>query len=270
VLVDSGSGDGGAERLAAMFPRARVLALEENRSFAWAANQGAAATTAPLLLLLNPDTCIRPGSLDLLAAFLDQHPAAAGAVPLLIGEDGLPQHRWQLRHLPSASRLAVGLPGRSAFPRPPSRPAPVAQPAAAAWLMRRRLWDSLGGLDPAYTPAWWEDVDLCARLRERVQAVGGAPEECLWVVPEAEIVHQGGSSTVHLGDVRLLEIYHRNLLRFAARHHPHAAPWIRTGLRLALVIRAMLRPARRDAYLAALRTLPRISALTKRAPPASG
>jgi GT2 family glycosyltransferase len=241
ILVDSGSGDGGAERLAVAFPDVRVIALTENRSFAWAAGQGVAATSADYLLLLNPDTTVLPGSIDVLAGFLDQHPEAAGAVPLLENPDGSSQHRWQLRRLPSLLRLAAGLPGAPAFPGGVGpEPQKVEQPAAAAWLLRRSVWDDLGGFDPGFAPAWWEDVDLCQRLYRSGSR--------LWVVPAARVVHLGGSSLSHLEDSRFLIAYHSNLLRFARRHHRRWLWLIRACVRLSLLLWAVSRPARRDAY----------------------
>ena len=59
VLVDSGSGDGGADRLAAEFPDIQVIALVDNLGFAFAADRGAGDGSEPLLLLLNPDTARR-------------------------------------------------------------------------------------------------------------------------------------------------------------------------------------------------------------------
>jgi GT2 family glycosyltransferase len=248
VLVDSGSGDGGAERLATAFPQVEVIALPENRSFAWAAGQGVAATSAEYLLLLNPDTTVPPDSIDTLAGFLDQHPDAAGAVPLLESPDGSLQHRWQLRRLPSLLRLATGLPGAPAFPTGVgSAPQVVEQPAAAAWLLRRCVWDELGGLDPCFAPAWWEDVDLCQRLHHSGLR--------LWVVPAARVKHVGGSSLSHLDDSRFLIAYHSNLLRFVHRHHSRWIRLIRAGVRLSLLLRAAFRPARRDAYLKAQRAI---------------
>jgi GT2 family glycosyltransferase len=248
VLVDSGSGDGGAERLAAAYPQVKVIALPDNRSFAWAAGQGVAATSADYLLLLNPDTTVPPGSIDTLAGFLDQHPEAAGAVPLLLNPDGSPQHRWQLRRLPSLLRLAAGLPGAPAFPGGVgSVPQVVEQPAAAAWLLRRRVWQELGGLDPGFAPAWWEDVDLCQRLHQSSSR--------LWVVPAATVVHLGGSSLSHLEDGRFLIAYHSNLLRYAYRHHPRWSRLVRAGVRLSLLLRAAFRPTRREAYLETQRVI---------------
>jgi hypothetical protein len=253
VLVDSGSGDGGVERLAAAFPAVRVLALSENRSFAWAAGQGVAAGDAPLVLLLNPDTEVAAGAVDALVAFVAERPDAAGAVPLLEGPDGAPQLCWQLRQLPTAWRLASGRPGRRQYGVAPAAPAPVEQPAAAAWLVRRSVWEALGGLDPAFAPAWWEDVDLCARLRQRVGTPGFPAAEGFWVVPAARVLHAGGSSVASLGESAFRVAFHRNLLRYARRHHPRAAGWIAAGLRVSLLARAVARPWRGSGYLAAVR-----------------
>jgi GT2 family glycosyltransferase len=239
VVVDSGSGDGGAERLRATFPAVTVEVLEHNHSFAHAANHGAELISTDLLLLVNPDTEVLPGCLDRLADFLQRQPEAAGAVPLLEHDDGRSQHRWQLRRLPGPARLALGRTGAACFRQPPVQPQPVPQPAAAAWLLRRQVWTALGGFDTCFRPAWWEDVDFCARLD---------PAQRLWVVPGAHMRHLGGSSVVGLGDARFLAVYHRNLLRYAHRHHPRSAALIRVGVEASLRVRAILRRQRRAAY----------------------
>jgi GT2 family glycosyltransferase len=257
VLVDSGSGDEGAERLARLFPGVQVLALSDNLSFAWATNQGAAALVdCPLVLLLNPDTELTPGCLDHLVGFVEERPAAAGAVPLLANPDGSSQHLWQLRRLPSPWRLACGRAGPAQVPGPvPGVPLAAEQPAAAAWLVRRPVWEALDGLDTSFAPAWWEDVDFCARLAGRLGTPGFPASEGWWLVPEARVVHHGGSSVAHLGDAQFLTHFHRNLLGYARRHHPRAAGMIAAGVRASLLARALARPARRAAYLEALRAL---------------
>jgi len=252
VLVDSGSGDGGANRLAADFPDVRTVALTENHGFAHAADRGAAEGAAPLLLVLNPDTEITPGALDALASLLDEWPRVAGAVPLLEDIDGASQHRWQLRNLPTVSRLARGLPGTSAFSAPPTTPVDVQQPAAAAWLVRRSVWETLGGLDPTFAPAWWEDVDFCARLRAGLVTANFPCDKGFVVQPAAHLRHAGGSSVAALGDVAFLTAYYRNLLHYTARHHPGRLGRTRRALRFSLACRALLRPARHQAYKAAL------------------
>jgi GT2 family glycosyltransferase len=256
ILVDSGSGDGGGERLASRHPDIEVVLLGENRSFAWAVAQGVERGSGSLLLLLNPDAEIQPETLQRLIAFLSDRPEAVGAVPLLVNPDGSPQHRWQLRRLPNIGRLAMGMPGPSQFgPDGPGRVRSVEQPAASAWLVRRSVWDALGGFDPVFAPAWWEDVDFCARLATSI-ADSEFPASTGWsVVPSARVVHSGGSSLTHLTDGAFLVVYYRNLVRYADRHHRSHLGMIRTGLLLSLNARAIARPSRSKAYRAAARAV---------------
>lgn len=240
VLVDNASADGGAEALAASFPQVRVEALGENRGFAGGVNHGVARTTAEMVLLLNPDAELGHDALQRLVRHLRSSPDRAGAAPALLGSHGAWPHRWQLRRLPTWLDLALGRPGRPAFRGPPDRPAPVAQPAAAAWLLRREVFEALDGLDAAYHPAWWEDVDFCRRL---VDHDLGHFE----VVPEATAVHIGGSSVASLGSTAFLAAFYANLGRYAARHHAHQVGRIRAGLRLSLAARTALRPSTRTA-----------------------
>lgn len=247
VLVDSGSGDGGADELAEAFPAVKVVSLKQNLGFAHAANRGAAEGGEPLLLMLNPDTEVLPGSLEELVQGLADDPQVAAAVPLLEGRGGVLQHRWQLRRLPTVLRLASGRSGAPAFATPPDQPAAVAQPAAAAWLVRRAVWDALGGFDESFAPAWWEDVDFCARL-ENLSGQGSVPATGGFVVrPSARILHHGGSSVASLGDEAFFTAYYRNLLSYAARHHARELGLIRASLKL----RVLANPTRRRAYSAA-------------------
>ena len=62
VVVDAESTDGTREFVERRFPQAQVLTVE-NRGFAAGNNAGLAATRAPFVLLLNPDTAIVEGSL---------------------------------------------------------------------------------------------------------------------------------------------------------------------------------------------------------------
>lgn len=255
VLVDSGSGDGGAVRLAAMYPEIDVLALEENRSFAHAANAGAATITEDSLLLLNPDTELEGDTVRALVEALENRPRTAGVVPLLVNPNGTGQHRWQLRRLPTVARLATGRPGEPEFSSSPNTAVAVAQPAAAAWLVRRDVWQNLGGFDETYAPAWWEDVDFCARLNTRLGEPMFPADNGFVVIPGTRVRHQGGSSLQELDATVFFNTYTGNLIRYAARHHPNQLTLIRAGLRWSLAARAFLRPQRAKIYLEARRNI---------------
>jgi GT2 family glycosyltransferase len=255
VLVDSGSGDGGAERLASEFPEVEVIALADNRGFAYAADRGAGEGAEPLLLLLNPDIEVQEGAVDSMVDLLEDRPRTAGVVPLLEGFDGASQHQWQLRHIPGAARLAFGLSGTPAFSSPPEIPVAVPQPAAAAWLVRRTVWETLGGLDPTFEPAWWEDVDFCTRLHNRLGEPEFPADEGFVVEPAARLRHGGGSSVAALGREAFFTAYYTNLLRYTARHHPGRLGLIRRGLQLSISVRTLLRPAQSKALGAALQAI---------------
>ena len=114
--------------------------------------------------------------------------------------------------------------------------------------MRRSVGRALDGLDRRCAPAWWEDVDFCARLQRRLGTPGFPASEGFWVIPESRVRHLGGTSAGRLARVDFLIPYFGNLLRYAERHHGSRLVLIRSALRLSLLARAALRPGDRSAY----------------------
>jgi GT2 family glycosyltransferase len=113
----------------------------------------------------------------------------------------------------------------------------VEQPAAAALAVRRTVFREIGGFDPSFTPAWWEDVDLCRRLASRGR---------IFYVPGARFEHAGGAAMKHLGYDRFLPIYYRNAIRYWRKSAgAPAALAFRLLLIAGLTIRLALLPFRR-------------------------
>lgn len=212
-----------------------------NLGFAGGANAGAAAAAAPILLILNPDVLPADGALDRLLEGFAAHPEAAGLVPRLEGPDGKPQTAWQLRRLPSPFECVLQtlpVPQPSGLRAEPPAGTAIEQPAAAALALRRSAFDAVGGFDPRFHPAWFEDVDLARRLRQ-----AGLP---LLYWPAARFQHHLGSTVPRLGYGRFLWIYYRNLTRYLARHH--GALWAlaaRAALIPGMAVRLLLLPLRR-------------------------
>ncbi|MCP4896836.1 MAG: hypothetical protein GY906_07655, partial [bacterium] len=127
------------------------------------------------------------------------------------------------------------------------------QPAAAAWCIRRVVWDALEGLHSGFAPAWWEDVDFCVRLAALEQAGGSV--DGMWLVPQARVVHHGGSSLPHLSATEFVTMFSRNLMRFAERHYSNQIWWLRPCLTAALLAKAIARPSLMASYVAAARTV---------------
>src|SRR5437868_4282172 len=81
----------------------------------------------------------------------------------------------------------------------------VEQAAAAALAVRTRVFRGMGGFDETYVPAWYEDVDLCDRLRRHGTVL---------FLPAARFRHRGGAAASRLGYARFLPALYRNALRY--------------------------------------------------------
>jgi GT2 family glycosyltransferase len=219
VVVDNASGDGTIAEIARR--GVRLIANPANRGFAAAVNQGFMVLHSPYVLLLNPDAVIQAGLEDLREAC--DLPGAGAAGGRLVGIDGLPQTGFMVRQLPTALNLILeALLLNRIWPNNPSnrryrgfgldysKRFPVEQPAGAFLMVRRAVWEEVGGFDEGFFPLWFEDVDFCRRL-----ANGGYG---LYYVPEAVAKHTGGHSIPRIA-VEIRQFYwYRSLLRYSAKH----------------------------------------------------
>jgi N-acetylglucosaminyl-diphospho-decaprenol L-rhamnosyltransferase len=222
VVVDNASTD---STIAEIGRRdVRLIANRENRGFAAAVNQGFRDLRAPYVLLLNPDAVIQAG-LQHLREACDLHGAGA-AGGCLTGADGQPQKGFMVRQMPTPFTLILeALLLNRIWPNNPSnrryrgldlnysRRLPVEQPAGAFLMVRRAVWEELGGFDEGYFPLWFEDVDFCRRMADRGYR--------LYYVPNAVAKHTGAHSIPRI-PVEIRQFYwYRSLLRYSARHfHP--------------------------------------------------
>ncbi len=240
IVVDNGSE--GALPMGAF----QLVAPSNNLGFAGGANAGAAAARGEILLFLNPDARPEAGALERLLEGFAAHPEAAGLAPKLVSEDGRSQHRWQLRNLPSPVTLVLQtllIPAGSGPKHEPPSGTRIGQPAAAALALKRRAFERVGGFDPEFYPAWFEDVDLARRL--------GEADLPLLYFPAARFRHGLGKSVPKLGYGAFLEAYYANLDRYLEKHH--GALWAavaRATLAVGIVLRLALLPLRRPARAA--------------------
>lgn len=190
LVVDNGSTDGTVGYL----EREGVphLSLPENLGFARAMNLGAAKVAAPAILALNADTVVGPGAVPVLLAALEADPALGGVQPRILqiegdGGAGDPERARLYSAGQALSRdgraFELGA-GEEQSPRHRRR-REVFGVCAAACLLRRELFDDLGGYDERYF-SFYEDVDLNVRAR-----IAGRRFE---YVPEAVVWHLGNAS----------------------------------------------------------------------------
>ncbi len=220
VVVDNASSDDTREILR-RYPDIRLIENRENRGFAAGVNQGIRELPCRLILLVNPDAELRQGLESLRNEF--QRPAVGAATGLLIGADGRPQTGFGIRRFPTPQALvfeALGLnriwPGNPVNRRYRwldgdfSRPADVEQPAGAFLMLRRDVWERLGGFDEHFCPVWFEEVDFLRRLsragfRIRFQ-------------PAAIAAHEGAHSLRNIEWEWRQLYWYASLCRYSAKH----------------------------------------------------
>jgi GT2 family glycosyltransferase len=226
IVVVNESVDAPTDVIDSAWPGAIVIANEHNRGFGPACNQGAAVAGNEILLFLNPDTLVEDGALREIQDAFATYPDAVAVAPRLhdaVSSRGETQREFQLRRLPTlrADTREMLLVDR-AFPsnsrrwrdryldRDRDEPFEVEQAAAAALAVRREAFKAVGGFDERFRPAYWEDVDLCLRLRRAGSIV-------YW--PPARVAHIGGVSVGTLGSRRFRRMYYANALRYRAKHY---------------------------------------------------
>jgi GT2 family glycosyltransferase len=219
VVVDNASSD----RTVAEVARrgVRLIANSSNRGFAGAVNQGISALNCPYVVWLNPDAILQTG-LEPLREACDR-PGTAGAGGQLQDADGRMQTGFMVRRLPTPATLVLeALLLNRVWPGNPvnrryrgldldySNDLQVEQPAGAFFMVRRAVWEELGGLDEVFFPIWFEDVDFCRRILDRGLE--------LHYVPQAVAKHTGAHSIPSL-TVEMRHFYwYRSLLQYSAKH----------------------------------------------------
>jgi N-acetylglucosaminyl-diphospho-decaprenol L-rhamnosyltransferase len=196
VVVDNASRDGAAT--VAQRYAVRLLRNDVNVGFAAAVNHGVNASAGEWILLLNPDTEMRAGTIDRLVEFARAHPRHGLYGGRTVHEDGTldPRSCWGEPSLWSTFCFATGLSTAFAGSRVFNPEALVGWPrdsvrevdivSGALMLVSRATWDRLGGFDERFF-VYAEDADLASRAR----AAGFAPV----IVPDAVVVHAGGASS---------------------------------------------------------------------------
>jgi len=196
LVIDNASSDGTVEVLAAEH-EVKVIASPVNLGFAGGNNRALAAAGGKYLALVNPDALPAAGSLASAVDWMDQHPAAGLAGGRLIGQDGTDQP--SARSEPSClndflmlSGLAARFPHSRFFGRAdrtwanPDIPSVVDWVPGAFAIVRRSAVENDHLFDSRFF-LYFEEVDLCRRLRKRGYSI--------WYQPEWRAVHIGGVSS---------------------------------------------------------------------------
>lgn len=196
AVVDNASEPEVRHRLRCEIPDGvRVLWPNENLGYPRACNLAYASTDAPLVLLSNPDLLYRPGSLSALLESLEKRPEAALAGPAawwdrdhtLLLNPGYPEDRERIEEDAAAKRKARWPEHALSWQRRMAEVTFAAENreidiiSGASILVRRERIEAAGGLFDPSLFLYYDDTDLCHRLRSHdIPAL---------YVPGAHIVH---------------------------------------------------------------------------------
>ena len=222
-VVDNASSDGSGASVADFGPMVQLVQNTANVGFSRGVNQGLAASTAPLVLIMNPDCRLVAGAVATLRSVLDARPDCAIVGPRILNPDGSVQ--GSARGDPD---MLTGLFGRSALLGrlvpflPVAKRNVVAEEAirsgeqsvvvdwlsGACMLGRRTALEQVGGFDERFF-LYWEDADLCRRLRARGHHVR--------YVPAATAIHRVGQSS-RTARTFAIRAFHRSAYLYYATH----------------------------------------------------
>ncbi|KIU51838.1 MAG: glycosyltransferase family 2 protein [Rhizobium sp.] len=146
------------------------------------------------VLLLNPDTIVRPNAFKALVDFMDRNPKVGIAGSRLEDPDGTPQRSAFRFHSPFGefeANLKLGLVSRLLarwVVAPPVRDDTFETDwvSGASMIIRRQVIETTGLLDEGYF-TYFDDIDYCFNARRK-----GWPT---WYVPASRVVHLVGQST---------------------------------------------------------------------------
>jgi O-antigen biosynthesis protein len=184
VVVDNGSRE---RRTSRLFERLsaddRVRIIHDSEPFDWCRvnNRAAAAARGSLLLLLNNDVFVRERDwmTEMVSHAVRPEIGAVGA--RLLYPDGRLQHAGVVLYAPSlASHVMRFAPADEPGPFGSFRVVRTVGAVTGACLMlRRRVFEEVGGLPEGALPVTLNDVDLCLRIRGAGYRIVYTPHACL-------------------------------------------------------------------------------------------
>lgn len=241
IVIDNASTDGSLQAIKQQFPQVKLIQNKTNLGFTQANNQGIKASRGEYIMLLNSDTLVKPGAIQKLIKFMDNHSRVGIAAPQLLNPDGSIQPNggylprlsniiawmlfiddlpfikpwfwsYQLRYLPKFSRTRE-----------------MGWLQGAALVLRRQTLEEVGPLDENIF-MYGEDVEICYRTRQAGWQV--------MLLPQAQIIHQGFRS----GSPQKAILGEYQGLKYIFQKHKPAweLPVIRLSLKLGALLRLMI------------------------------
>jgi len=223
IVVDNHSDDDSCAMIKREFPQVRLIENSRNTGFAGGNNVGISAARGLYILLLNSDTKVIGDALEKMVIFLDEHPEVAVVTSRLVYPDFSDQ--GVARTFPTPMNALFGR--RSLLTRlfPNNKysrkylvsrsyisdvPFEIDWVSGACLMARKGVMEEVGLLDEKFF-MYWEDADLCLRIKKKGWLI--------FCVPEARVIHYEGKSTKRKSRSRLIIEFNKSAYRYYRKHH---------------------------------------------------
>lgn len=219
-VTDNASSDGSADMVEAEFPEVQLIRSAKNLGFSAANNLGLRQASGEFVMLLNPDTELRPGSVAHMLSYATDHADVGLIGPKLVMPNG--QLQQSGRRFPTFLREVLGITRLFRVVRPWhdkhlswgrldfDETVEVDEVAGACMLIRRSALDAIGLLDERFF-MYYEDVDLCYRLKKagwKVMYMG-----------DTEVVHAWAQGAVKAGVLHSNGLMYYSQYLYFLKHH---------------------------------------------------
>jgi GT2 family glycosyltransferase len=237
IVIDNNSQDGSLEMIKTKYPQVNLIPHPKNSGFARANNLGFKESKYDYVLLLNPDMQILPHTLENMIRWMDENQQASVAGCHLID-----QNRRTLPHIRRFPRLSDQLAITLKIPHilpfilnnylqkdfDYSQASKVDSIRGAFFLIRRKIYEELNGLDERYF-IWFEEVDFCQKVKQS----GGE----VWYTPIAECIDYVGKSFEQIPRGITQKYFQNSMLKYFQKWHPF---WQFLILKLAWMIGSLI------------------------------
>jgi N-acetylglucosaminyl-diphospho-decaprenol L-rhamnosyltransferase len=217
IVVDNCSTDDSTKIIKDKFPSFQLICSQTNLGFGKANNLAVKYSQGKYLLFLNTDTILTENTVKILSDYLDRHEDVGAIGSRVVFEDS--SYQLSAGKLPSIGielidkiRYALDRRWHSSisdfYSKQHSQVAEVGWVTGACLMMRRDLFDRIGGFDEKFF-MYFEDKDLCKRVRE-------AGFKVIYY-PHTSIIHLlGGSSQ---GVKKSVNTYYRDSQLYYYQKH---------------------------------------------------
>ncbi len=155
IVVDDTSTDGSVDVLTKKFPDVQVITKKKNEGFSSTVNAGVAVAKHDLVMLLNSDAYPVHGFFEAVSIYFNSPDVFAVGLAQECDEDGKKIVRGR-----GLGKFHQGfLVHRYAEPTEST----TLWVSGGAGIFRKKVWEKLGGMQEAYNPFYWEDIDLSYR-----------------------------------------------------------------------------------------------------------